>query len=193
MKRARGGRLDRRGVMPLPPRRGRVPVVLEHLSSERAALRDLPGISIPIVRELRDLPVTDPVMIAPGQQRRPSRGAHRRGVKAVEPDALLVDLRQRVGAHLAAERVRQPRARVIDQHDQDVRRILGQPARLDAVLIRGLLHRPPSTTRRRGRWKRKHVLRPKAATTTSSALAHIISAAFHAPTLPVRFSRSAHT
>ena len=33
-------------------------------------------------------------------------------------------------AHLAAERGRQPRPGVVDQHDQDVRRILGQPPRL---------------------------------------------------------------
>ena len=81
--------------MPLPPRPGRVPVVLQHLSAERAALGDLAGVAVPVIGQLGDLPVADPVMVAPGQQRRPGRRAHRRRVEAVEPDPLAVDPRQR--------------------------------------------------------------------------------------------------
>jgi hypothetical protein len=76
-----------------------------------------------------------------------------------EADALAVHPAQRVRTHLAAERVRQARTRVIDQDDQDVRRVLREMTLPHPVLIGGLLHRPPGATGGRRRRKRKHILR----------------------------------
>src|SRR6202020_1125078 len=45
VKRARRRRLDRGRVVPLAKRRGRVPVVLEDLGAERAALGDFTGVA----------------------------------------------------------------------------------------------------------------------------------------------------
>jgi hypothetical protein len=73
-------------------------------------------------------------------------------VEPVEADPLAVDAAQRVRAHFAAERIGQTRTGVIDEHDQDVRHVLRQPALHLPVRIAGLLHRPPGATgRRRGR------------------------------------------
>ena len=46
---------------------------LEHLGHQGAAARDLPGVAVPIVGQLGDLPIADLVMIAPGQKRCPGR------------------------------------------------------------------------------------------------------------------------
>ena len=141
-----------RGVMPLAPRAGAVPVVLEHLGHQRAAARNLPGIAVPVVGQLGDLTVADLVMIAPGQQRRPRRRTHRGGMEPVVADPLGADPVHRPGGYLAAEGCRQTRAGVVDQHDHDVRRILVQPRRYDARFVRRLLQRPPGNARR---WRRR--------------------------------------
>ena len=46
-------------------------------------------------------------------------------------------------------------AGIVDQHDENVRRIGGQPARLNALLVDRLLHRAAGNTGRwrRGKWK----------------------------------------
>ena len=119
-------RLDRRGVVPLPQCRRRVAVVPQHLGGQGTALGDLARVAVPVVRELRDLTVPDPVVVPAGQQRRPRRRAHRGRVEPVVPDALLVDPTERVGPHLTAERGRKPRPSIIDQHDQDVRGVIGE-------------------------------------------------------------------
>ena len=152
--------LQRRRVVPLPPRRRRVPVLPQHLGHQRTAPGDLTGVAVPVVGQLSDLTVPDPVMVTASQQRGPSRGAHRRGVEPVVPDALAVDPRQRVGPDLPAKGGRQPGSHIIDQHDQNVRRILRQPTRLHSPLVHRLLHRAARDARRPSPRERQHLLRP---------------------------------
>ena len=59
--------------MPLAPGARAVAVVLKHLGDESAAPRNTARVTIPIVCQLRNLSVADPVMISAGQQRRPCR------------------------------------------------------------------------------------------------------------------------
>jgi hypothetical protein len=59
-----GGGLLGRGIVPLPPRSGAVAVVLKHLGDGGAALRDDAQVSIPVIRQLTDLTVTDTVVVA---------------------------------------------------------------------------------------------------------------------------------
>ena len=124
----RGG-LHRRCVVPLAPGARRVAVILQHLSHQRTAAGDHAGIAVPIVRQFRDLPVADPMMIAPGQQRRPGGRTHRRGVEAVVRDPFVNNAIHRRGLDLATERGRQGGAGVVDQHDENVRRVGGKPPR----------------------------------------------------------------
>ena len=145
----------RRGVVPLAPRARAVAVVLEHLGHQGAAARDLPGVAVPIVGQLGDLPVADLMVIAPGQQRRPRRRTHRGGVEPVVANAFRADPVHRRGTHLAAERRRQTRPGVVDQHDHDIRRILMQPRRSDALRVGGLLQGAAGDARRRRRRKRQ--------------------------------------
>jgi hypothetical protein len=102
VERARRAGFERRSVVPLAEGSGGIPVVLQDLGAQRAALRDLAGVSVPIVGQLRELPVADAVMVAAGQQRRPRRRAHGSGMEAVVPDVLVVDSGERVGLHLTA-------------------------------------------------------------------------------------------
>ena len=81
LERARRRGLLGRRIVPLAPGGGGVTVILEHLGPKRAAPWNLSGIAVPVVGQLRDLPVPDPVMIAAGQQRRPGRRAHGRGME----------------------------------------------------------------------------------------------------------------
>ena len=50
---------------------------------------------------------------------------------------------------------------VVDEHDEDVRRVRRQAARLDAALVDRLLHRAAGDARRRRRRERQDVLRPR--------------------------------
>ena len=63
---AGGGRFLCRRVVPLSPSRCIVAVVLQHICRQRAALWDVARVPIPIVRQLRDLPIADAVMIPAG-------------------------------------------------------------------------------------------------------------------------------
>ena len=95
------------GCCATSPTRRSVAVLLEHLGAERAALRDLAGVAVPVVRQLGDLPVADPVVVAPRHQRRARRRAHRGRVEPVEADALA---RARGSACPSAPRRRRCRA-----------------------------------------------------------------------------------
>ena len=158
LERADRGRLLGRRVVPLPPRTGRIPVVLQHVRHQRAALGNPPVIAIPVIRKLRDDPVPRPVVVAPGQQRGSSRRAHRRGVEPVVGDPLPDDAIHRRCVDLAAERGRVAGAAVVDHHDQNVRSVLRKPARCHTRLVGRLLHRPAGNTCRRRRWERKRLL-----------------------------------
>ncbi len=136
------GRLVSRGVVPLPERRSGVPVVLQHLGLQRAAARDQPRVAVPVVGELSDLACADTMVVAARQQRRPSRRAHRRGVEAVVPDPFTDEALQGRRVDLPSEDIWQRRARVVDQDDQDVRRIVGQAGFGGTRTVDRLLHRP---------------------------------------------------
>ena len=78
-------------------------------ATERAALGDVAGVAVPVVGQLGDLPVADAVMVAPRQQRRPRRRAHRRRVEPVVARCPRRAIRSSVGVcDLAAERVGSP-------------------------------------------------------------------------------------
>jgi hypothetical protein len=62
-------------------------------------------------------------------------------MEAVIGDPLANDAIHRAGLHCATERRQQAGAGVIDQHEEDVGRILGKPAGLDTPFVDRLLHR----------------------------------------------------
>ncbi len=69
---SRSGLIGRR-VVPLAPGGGGVAVILEHLGSQSAALRNHSGIAVPVIGQFRDLSVSYAVMIAASQKRSPCR------------------------------------------------------------------------------------------------------------------------
>ena len=79
-------------------------------------------------------------------------------MEAVVGDPFLDDAVHRRGLDFAAEGGRQAGAGVVDQHDEDVRRIGGKPARLNAPLVDRFLHRAAGDARRRRRWERQGIL-----------------------------------
>ena len=141
--------------MPLAPGGGGVTVILEHLGHQGAAPGNHSGIAVPVIGQLRDLPVSDPVMIAAGQQRRPGRRAHGRRMEPVVGNSFLDDAVHRRGLHFAAERRRKAGARIVDENDQNVRRVGRKPARRHPLLVDRLLHRSPGNAGRgrRREWK----------------------------------------
>jgi len=136
--------------MPLAPRPGGVAVILEYLGYQCTAPGNHATITIPVIRQFADLPVTDPMMIAAGQQGCPCRRAHSRGVEAVVRDPLLDDAVHRRSMDLATERGGQGGPCVVNQYDENVRRIGWKPARRNPLFVNRLLHRAPSDT---GRWR----------------------------------------
>ena len=75
LERAGRARLDGRCVVPLAPGTCGVAIILKHFCTQCTTLRNASRKRVPIVGELRDHPSAHLVMIAPGQQRRPGRGA----------------------------------------------------------------------------------------------------------------------
>ena len=126
-------------VVPLAPGPGVVAVVLEHFGDRRRGLRDDAAEAVEVVGDRRDLAVADKRVVAPGQQRGAGGRAHRRGVKTVVGNAHLRDAIERRRVDLAAVGRRRGRPHVVHQDDQDVRCALGQPLRLDALLVDGIL------------------------------------------------------
>src|SRR5690349_3998611 len=64
---------------------------------------------------------------------------------------------QRRGVHLAAEGAGQPRTRVVDEYDEDVRRVGRKPPRRRSRAVDRLLHRAAGDAARRRGWKRQRV------------------------------------
>src|SRR5581483_10617159 len=121
-----GGSVLGRGVMPLAPSGGAVAVVFEYLGGGGTALGDDAQVSVPIIRQLADLPVANAMMIATRQQRRAGWRAHRGSVKPIVGNSLVGDRGQSRCVNFAAVSVRLRRPDVIDEHDENVRRILWQ-------------------------------------------------------------------
>ena len=126
-------------VVPFAEGGGLVAVVLQNLGHRRGSLRHDAGVAVPIHRALGDGAAADALMIAPGEQRRARRRTDRSGVEAVVADAFVAQLRKRRRVREAAKGVRHAEARVVNQHDEHVRRILRQAIRLDAAFVDGLL------------------------------------------------------
>ncbi len=138
----RRGCLFGRRVVPFAPRACGIAVVPKHLRGGRAALGHDPGVAVPVVRHLPDLSGPDMMVVPPREERGSSRGAHGRGVESVVGDALLADSVEGRCVDFAAERRRESGSGIVDEDDQDVRRIGMQTARFDAAPVDRLLHRP---------------------------------------------------
>ena len=150
--------LDGWCVVPLAPRSRGVAVILEHFCHECAALGNPPAEGIPVVRELGDDPGADPVMVASGEERRPSRRAQGGRMKPVVADPLAEDALEGRGVDLAAKRRRLARTRVVHQDNENVRSILGKPTWRHARLVDRLLHREADLAGHRCWRKRKGFL-----------------------------------
>ena len=136
--------------MPLSPGGRSVAVVLQYFSRKRAALWDVTGVSIPVVRQLCDLATADAVMIPTGQHRRPRGRAHSRGVESVVRDSFLNDTVHCRGLDFAAEGGRQAGSSIVDQHNEDVGGVGGKATRLNTTLVNRFLHR---AARNACRWR----------------------------------------
>ena len=152
LERAGRSGLHRRRVVPLAERAGAVAVVLEDLGGERAALRDRRPRSRPSRWRAR----------RSGRCRRGdgcARSAARRGSastwRSCETGCSRSPRRRcgpALGSSTSPPKVSAGRAGVVDQHDEDVRRIFGQTTRLDAPFVDRLLHRATGgASRWRGR------------------------------------------
>ena len=150
----RGGLIGRR-VMPFAEGGGLVAVVAQGLGEGGGGFGDHAQIAVPVHGALGNGPVTDALMIAPRQQRCSSGRANRRGVEPVVADALVRHARKRGRADHAAVRVRQAKSHIVEQHDEDIGRILGQAALFDAALMLRLLQGDAGNAGRRRRWKRQ--------------------------------------
>ena len=155
VERTHRGRFRRRRVVPFAEGRGLVAVIAQHRRNRRGALRDDAGIAVEIERPLRDRARADALMIAPGQQRRAGRRADRGRVELVEGDALVGEARQRRRMDLAAKRVGEAKADVVEEDDEDVRRVGRKMVRLGAPDMLRLLQRRPGGACGRNRRKRQ--------------------------------------
>jgi hypothetical protein len=135
-ERARGALLAIRGQMPLTERRRAVAVALQHLRERRAVFGDERRVSGEPAGQLADRPEPHRVVIAVRQRRRPGRRAQRRHMKPVIADSLLSDPGHGRSGDRAAERARLAEARIINQHQQDVRRALGRRNMPDQAPVR---------------------------------------------------------
>lgn len=112
--------------MPLAEGAGHKTVVAQNAWQRGAAARPDRRIARVWARELGDRSEAHPVMVAPGQQRRAGRRAHRRDMEAVVGQPILRHPSQRRGPDGAAKGIRAAEPGVIDQHDQHVRGIVGR-------------------------------------------------------------------
>ena len=156
VERTHRGRFRRRRVVPFAEGRGLVAVVAQHRRNRRGALRDDAGVAVEIERPLRDRARADALVIAPGQQRRPGRRADRGRVELVEGDAVVGEARQCRRVDLAAKRVGQAKADVVEEDDEDVRRVGRKMVRLGAPDMLRFLQRRPGGARGRNRRKRQN-------------------------------------
>ena len=111
--------------------RGRVAVQLQRLGERRARVRADRVVAGRRRRDLGDPAHADRVVVPSGQQRLARRRAERRRVEAVVLEAVGGEPLGGRRVDRAAEGARRGEADVVDQHDQDVRRALGRPQRLD--------------------------------------------------------------
>ena len=112
--------------MPLAPSGGPIAIVPKHLGDRGAALRHGAGVAIPVIRQLGNLSAGHTVVVASSQQGRARGRTHRRGVKPVVGDPFLGDAGQDRRVDLPTICIGLGRADVVNQENQNVRRILRQ-------------------------------------------------------------------
>ncbi len=155
----RGGLFGGR-VVPLAPRPSMIAVILEHLGDGGAALRDGAHVPVPVVRQFGDLAAGHAVVVAPGQQRRTRGRTHRGRVEPIVGNALRGKLAQGRRMNLAAVGICLSGADVVDQHDENVRRILWQMVYGRQRSVSRLLHRPAGNAAGWFGRERQNLLRP---------------------------------
>ena len=132
VERPRESLLVVRGEVPLPEPSRQVAVLLQDAREGRAVPRN--GRVVPWERagELAHHAEADAVVVPPRQQRRPGRRAQRRDVEAVVAQAVLREPRVVRGLDRTAEGARVSEAGVVDQDEENVRRVL---RRLDVTRL----------------------------------------------------------
>ncbi len=148
-----------RRQVPLAEDAGRIAVLLQDLRERSAILGQEPRVAGEAARELSHGAEADRVVVAPGEQRSPRRRAQRRYVEAVVLETVLAHAVEVRCRDRAPERARLAEARVVDQHEENVRRSLRglDVAHLAPVRLRSL-ERPVRDTAERRPADRK--LRP---------------------------------
>ena len=137
------------GQVPLAEPGGRVAVALKRPDERSAVLRHARAVAGERAGELADRPEADGVVVAARQQGGPGGRAQRDDVEAVVPEALVGDPRHRRRRDGPAERRRVAEARVVDQHEQHVRRALRRRRRhVDRPVGDGRVQRSPDRRRR---------------------------------------------
>ena len=131
-----------RRVVPLAEGRGGVAVVAEHLGDRCAGGRRHARVAVPVVGEARDLPCADAVMVLSRQESGARGRTHRRRMKAIERNAGICDAAQRRRLDVAAVGARQRWTGVVNQDDDDVRRVGRQPLRYRQRMIGRFPHGP---------------------------------------------------
>ena len=142
VERARSTHVATRRHVPLAEPAGDVPVLLENAGQRGAGSRPHTGIARERPRELRDAAHPHPVVVTAGQHRGARGRADRGDVEPVVGDALLLHACEIWRSDAAAERVGPTEAGVVDEHDQDVRRVIGRLRRRhDAPVAHRLIDR----------------------------------------------------
>ena len=146
-----GGGLVRGGVVPFAEGRGLVAVIVQDLGDGGGGLGDGAGVAVPVHGAFGDGAGTDPLVIAPGQQRRPGGRADRGGVEGVVADAFVTQPGEGRGVNFAAKGPGLAEAHVVQQDDEDVGGACGQLVGFLAPLVFGFLQGRPGDTGRRHR------------------------------------------
>ena len=108
--------------VPLSVRGGAVAVVAQDPRKRRTVAGKSGRIAREPPRELTDGTEADEVVVPPGQQRGPCRGAQRRDVEPVVAQTRLGHARVVRRVDRPTERARVPEAGIVDQDEQDIRR-----------------------------------------------------------------------
>ncbi len=122
--------------VPLAERRRAVAVVPEDPGQGRAVPRQGGGVAREPARELADRPEPHRVVVPPGQQCRPRRGAERRDVETVVAKTAVGHPRVVRGLDRPAEGARVAEPGVVDEHQQHVGGPRRRPRVLDQVPVR---------------------------------------------------------
>ena len=128
---------------------GAIAVPLKHLRQEPVLKRDAAVIARVTGRQLIDRRRGVGMMVAPGDDARPRRGAQRRGVHVVvqqAPSGQRVQVRRRDRAAVTAQL---PVPNIIQHNDHYIRRSGVRPQR-PGPRRAGLIRRPPNHARKRG-------------------------------------------